>query len=117
MTVGISLAQVRPDDFDAACAVLVKERVNGVVFLADPMGLRQEWRGHAARLQVIETARPRLAPARLPNCAGGDRQRVLAYFLSSVRIQTTSLCASPSLIATSFGGIARPLTLPFQWLA
>jgi len=36
--VAISLADVRgPDDFDAAFAALVKERVNGIVFVADPM--------------------------------------------------------------------------------
>jgi putative ABC transport system substrate-binding protein len=34
----VSLAEVRgPDDFDPAFAALVKERVNGVVFVADPM--------------------------------------------------------------------------------
>ena len=38
MGVAVSLADVRgPDDFDAAFAALVKERVNGVVFVADPM--------------------------------------------------------------------------------
>ncbi len=36
--VAVSPAEVRgPDDFDAAFAALVKERVNGVVFVADPM--------------------------------------------------------------------------------
>jgi putative ABC transport system substrate-binding protein len=36
--VAVSLAEVRgPEDFDAAFAALVKERVNGVVFVADPM--------------------------------------------------------------------------------
>jgi len=36
--VAVSLAEVRgPDDFDAAFAALVKERVNGVVFVADAM--------------------------------------------------------------------------------
>jgi putative ABC transport system substrate-binding protein len=36
--VAVSLAEVRgPDDFDAAFAAMVKERVSGVVFVADPM--------------------------------------------------------------------------------
>jgi len=36
--VAVSLAEVRgPDDFDAAFAALVRERVNGVLVLADPM--------------------------------------------------------------------------------
>lgn len=36
--VAVSLAEVRgPDDFDAAFAALAKDRVNGVVFVADPM--------------------------------------------------------------------------------
>lgn len=36
--VAVSVVPVRgPDDFDAAFAALVKERVNGIVFVADPM--------------------------------------------------------------------------------
>jgi putative ABC transport system substrate-binding protein len=36
--IAVSLAEVRgPDDFDAAFAALVRERVNGVLVLADPM--------------------------------------------------------------------------------
>lgn len=35
----------------------------------------------------------------------------------SVRIQPTSFSVSASEIATLLGGMARPLTLSFQWLA
>jgi putative ABC transport system substrate-binding protein len=36
--VAVSLAEVRgPEDFDVAFTALVKERVNGIVFVADPM--------------------------------------------------------------------------------
>jgi len=36
---------------------------------------------------------------------------------ASDRIQFTSFLASGSLIATALGGMARPETLPFQWLS
>ena len=38
--VAMSLADVgHPDDFDGTFAALLKERVNGIVFVADPNGL------------------------------------------------------------------------------
>lgn len=51
-----------------------------------------------------------------PPAGGVLFMRVTDYFLSE-RIQLTSMRALPSVMATAFGGIDRPLTLPCQWLA
>lgn len=39
------------------------------------------------------------------------------FYFAIDRIQFTSFLASGSLITTAFGGIASPLTFPFQWLS
>lgn len=50
-------------------------------------------------------------------CCGG-RWPAASYFLaSSDKIQPTSLPALASVMATLLGGMAKPLTLPFQWLS
>jgi len=57
--------------------------------------------------------------ARSPPLAGAppqQRPRLSVPHLASDRIQLTSRRASVSLMADALGGIARPLTLPFQWL-
>ena len=64
----------------------------------------------------------RSMPGRLsPPPGRGRRNRAASrgYFFaaSSARIQPTSFFASACWMATAFGGIARPLTLPFQWLS
>jgi hypothetical protein len=52
--------------------------------------------------------------ARLTLDQGERRANIAVDAFYSAKIQLTSWRALPSVMATAFGGIDRPLTLPFQ---
>jgi len=55
----------------------------------------------------------RIVPRRFSATSAAAR----LYGVLSAKIHCTSWRVSASLMATWLGGMARPLTLPFQWLA
>jgi hypothetical protein len=70
-------------------------------------GIRAKQRVHARDCRRTHEA----------SCASYAEDAQDFFDASSFRIQLTSFFASASEIATLLGGMARPETLPFQWLS